>query len=118
MSLLQLAEQAVQNNLPTTHDPFAPGDTICVHLKIKEGNKERIQRYEGVVIRCRGNSPLNQTFTVRKTIGREAVHRTFARCAPNIAKITRTLQGKVRRARLYYLENKFGRQARIKRKTI
>lgn len=95
---------------------FQAGDTIAVHYKIKEGNKERIQIFQGVVIRRRG-SDIGQTFTVRKISNNVGVERIFPLYTPNIDKIELISQGKVRRAKLYYIRNQAGK-IRIKKKII
>ena len=94
---------------------FGPGDTIRVHIKIKEGDKERIQVFEGVVIRKR-NGRLGATFTVRKVSYGIGVERIFPLHSPVIEKIEVVKRGKVRRARLYYLRKLGGKAARIKEK--
>ncbi len=101
-----------ENQIPD----FRVGDSIKVYLKIKEGNKERIQVYDGVVIRKRGHG-LSSSFTVRKTsygIGSEKIFPFFC---PSIEKIEVSSRGKVRRARLYYLRERSGKSARIKKRT-
>lgn len=95
---------------------FAPGDTITVHVKVREGDKERIQIYQGVVIKIRG-AGINKTFTVRKISNGVGVERIFPLHSPNIAKIDMIRRGKVRRAKLYYLRNLTGKAARIEEKT-
>ncbi len=93
---------------------FNPGDTIRVHFRLKEGEeKERVQIFEGVVIRRRG-SGVNATFTVRKISFGVGVERTFPFHSPRIEKIEIVRRGRVRRARLYYLRERFGKAARIK----
>jgi large subunit ribosomal protein L19 len=92
---------------------FTPGDTIKVHVKIKEGEKERIQVFQGTVIARRG-SGTGATFTVRKMSSGVGVERIFPLCSPNIAKIEHVRVGHVRRAKLYYLRNLTGKSARIK----
>jgi large subunit ribosomal protein L19 len=92
---------------------FRPGDTIQVHYLIKEGDKERIQVFEGTVMRIRGED-LNKTFTVRKISHGVGVERTFPYHSPWIANIEIVRKGKVRRARLYYLRERVGKSARIK----
>lgn len=96
---------------------FAPGDTISVHVKVREGDKERIQIFQGVVIKKRG-SGVNKTFTVRKISNGIGVERIFPINSPNIAKIDRVRQGKVRRAKLYYLRKLTGKAARIDEKSV
>ncbi|MFN3604737.1 MAG: 50S ribosomal protein L19 [Leptonema sp. (in: bacteria)] len=92
---------------------FRPGDTVKIHYIIKEGDKERIQIFEGTVIRIRGED-LNKTFTVRKISNGIGVERTFPYHSPWIANIELVKKGKVRRARLYYLRKKLGKAGRIK----
>ncbi len=94
---------------------FHSGDTLNVHVKVVEGDKERIQVFQGVVINRRG-SGVNETFTVRKISNGVGVERIFPLHSPNIAKIERLRDGKVRRAKLYYLRKLRGRAARIEEK--
>ena len=94
---------------------FGPGDTISVHYKIKEGNKERIQVFQGVVIQRRGNG-FTETFTVRKMSNGIGVERIFPVYSPNIDKIDVNKEGKVRRSRIFYLRERKGKAARIKEK--
>lgn len=91
---------------------FKPGDTLKVHTKVKEGDRERIQVYEGVCI-ARKNDGLNSSFTVRKISFGEGVERVFPLYSPNVAKIEVSRIGKVRRAKLYFLRALRGRSARI-----
>ena len=93
--------------------PFKVGDTVDVHIKIKEGNKERIQVFTGTVIK-RQNSGLNETFTVRKISYGVGVEKTFPTHSPRIAKIEVKRAGKVRRAKLYYLRDRVGKAAKTK----
>ena len=94
---------------------FRPGDTVKVHIRIIEGNKERVQVYQGVVIRRkRGN--MNASFTVRKISHGVGVEKTFALHSPRIEKVEIVTRGRVRRSRLYYLRNLRGKAARIKEK--
>jgi large subunit ribosomal protein L19 len=93
---------------------FSTGDTINVHVKIKEGNKERIQQYQGVVIQRKGSSTSGESFTVRKISNGIAVERIFPVNSPTIEKVELVRKGVVRRARLYYLRDKQGKAARIK----
>ncbi|MCG8340079.1 MAG: 50S ribosomal protein L19 [Cytophagales bacterium] len=95
---------------------FNAGDTVNVHVKIKEGNKERIQQFQGVVIRRRGEGTNGETFTVRKVSNGVGVERIFPLCSPSIANIEVKQRGAVRRAKLYYLRNKQGKAAKIKEK--
>ena len=107
-------EQSVEKReLPS----FKSGDTVSVHYKIREGNKERIQVYQGVVIQ-RNNAGNTETFTVRKVSNGIGVERIFPVNSPNIEKIEVNSVGKVRRAKLYYLRNLTGKAARIKSKRV
>ncbi len=101
--------------LRNDHPDFWPGDTVAVHHKVVEGDKERTQTFEGVVIQRRGNG-INETFTVRKVSEGIGVERIFPLHSPNIEKIDHLRRGKVRRARLYYLRELKGRAARIEEK--
>lgn len=107
----------IQNEITEKVDlpKFGPGDTISVHYKIKEGNKERIQLFQGVVIQRRGNG-FTETFTVRKISNGIGVERIFPIYSPNIDKIEVNKEGKVRRARIFYLRDRKGKSARIKEK--
>ena len=95
---------------------FSPGDTVNVHYKIKEGNKERIQQFQGTVMQIRNPNSNGETFTVRKISSGIAVERIFPILTPNIDKIEVLRKGKVRRARLFYLRGRMGKSARIKEK--
>ncbi len=105
----------VQDQIKTDLPNFNPGDHIKVHVRVIEGDKERIQPFEGDVISIRG-SGLNKTFTVRKISSGVGVERIFRYNSPKIAKIDLLKQGDVRRAKLYYLRNLSGKAARIKTK--
>jgi large subunit ribosomal protein L19 len=94
---------------------FRPGDTVRVHVRVVEGERERIQVFEGTVIRRRG-SKLSETFTVRKLSFGVGVERTFPVHSPMIARIDRVTQGDVRRAKLYYLRSRVGKKAKVKEK--
>jgi len=94
---------------------FGPGDTISLHYKIKEGNKERIQVFQGVVIQRRGNG-FTETFTIRKISNGVGVERIIPLYSPNIDKIEVNKEGRVRRARIFYLRELKGKAARIKEK--
>ena len=98
------------------HPDFKSGDTINVHVKIREGNKERIQQFQGVVIQRRHPNSNGETFTVRKVSNGVGVERIFPLLSPIIDKIEVIRRGKVRRARLYYLRGRQGKAARIKEK--
>ena len=96
---------------------FEVGNTVRVHLKIKEGNRERIQVFEGTVIKMQ-NSGLNRTFTVRKISEGIGVEKTFLVNSPKIEKVEVTRVGKVRRAKLYYLRDRVGKAAKLKEKNV
>lgn len=112
MNLIQSLEQEqLRKDVPD----FQPGDTVKVHVKVIEGARERIQVFEGVVIRRRGGG-LGETFTVRRVSYGVGVERTFPLNTPKIDKIEVIRRGRVRRARLYYLRNLRGKAARIREK--
>ena len=92
--------------------PFAPGDTVVVQVRVKEGNRERLQAYEGVVIAKR-NRGLNSAFTVRKISAGEGVERTFPVNSPKIADVVVKRHGVVRRAKLYFLRDRIGKATRL-----
>lgn len=110
MNLLQYAEQqlVVRKNIPA----FKAGDTVTVHYKIKEGDKERIQQFTGTIIQRRG-AGINKTFTVRKISSGVGVERIFPLYSPYIEKIEVEKIGEVRRAKLFYLRKAIGKKARI-----
>jgi len=95
---------------------FKAGDTVNIHVKIKEGNKERIQQFQGTVIQRRHVNSNGETFTVRKISNGVGVERIFPLLSPNIDKIELVRKGQVRRARLFYLRGKQGKAARVKEK--
>ena len=107
----ELEAEQMQRDVPA----FGPGDTVVVQVKVKEGNRERLQAFEGVVIAKR-NRGLNSAFTVRKISHGEGVERVFQTHSPLVAGITVKRRGKVRRAKLYYLRGRTGKAARIKEK--
>ena len=109
----KLIEAVTKSQLRTDIPSFRPGDTLKVHVRIIEGNRERIQVFEGVVIKRRGGG-ISETFTVRKISSGVGVERTFPLHTPKIEKIEVKRRGKVRRAKLYYLRNLRGKAARIK----
>lgn len=117
MNLIQILEQeeiarvSEGKTIPT----FAPGDTVVVQVKVKEGTRERLQAYEGVVI-AKCNRGLNSNFIVRKISSGEGVERTFQTYSPLVASIELKRRGDVRRAKLYYLRERSGKSARIKEK--
>lgn len=112
-TMQQLIQDITKEQLRTDIPSFRPGDTLRVHVKVVEGNRERIQVFEGVVIKRRGGG-ISETFTVRKISYGVGVERTFPVHTPKIAKIEVMRRGKVRRAKLYYLRNLRGKAARIK----
>jgi len=107
--LRSLEQEQLRDDIPD----FKPGDTVRVHVKVREGNRERIQVFEGPVI-ARQGSGLTETFTVRRIASGVGVERTFPVHAPVIDKLEVVTRGKVRRAKLYYLRGRRGRAARIK----
>ena len=112
MNLIDLVEQEqLRKDLPD----FSPGDTVRVHLKVVEGERERIQVFEGTVI-ARANGGLRETFTVRKISGGVGVERIFPLHSPMIAKLEVVRKERVRRAKLYYLRERSGKTARIQEK--
>ena len=115
MDWIKVAEEAFATG--KQHPAFGPGDTITVSYRIKEGNKERIQQYRGVVIRISGEG-VKKRFTVRKISDNVGVERIFPIESPFIDSITVNKYGKVRRAKLYYLRNLTGKKARIKERRI
>ena len=115
MNLIQQLEQEEIARLGKTIPEFAPGDTVIVQVKVKEGTRERLQAYEGVVIAKR-NRGLNSSFIVRKVSSGEGVERTFQTYSPLLATIEVKRRGDVRRAKLYYLRERSGKSARIKEK--
>lgn len=110
--ILDAEYAAKRNSIPV----FGAGDTINVHVKIKEGNKERIQLYQGVVIQRRNPNSMGESFTVRKTSNGIGVERIFPLLSPTVDKIEVVRRGKVRRARIFYLREARGKAARIKEK--
>ncbi len=115
MNLIEILEQEEIARLGKSIPSFAPGDTVVVQVKVKEGVRERLQAYEGVVIAKR-NRGLNSSFIVRKISSGEGVERTFQTYSPLVAAIEVKRRGDVRRAKLYYLRERSGKSARIKEK--
>jgi large subunit ribosomal protein L19 len=115
MNIIEQLEREEITRLGKAIPDFAPGDTIVVQVKVKEGDKERLQAYEGVVIAKR-NRGLNSSFIVRKISAGEGVERTFQTHSPLVAAIEVKRRGDVRRAKLYYLRERSGKSARIKEK--
>ena len=114
MDLIKVAEQAFQNDKAASYPEFKAGDTITVTYRIKEGDKERLQKFRGVVIQISGMDPFTKTFTVRKISSGVGVERIFPYQSPFIDSITVNKYGKVRRARIFYLRDLTGKKARIK----
>lgn len=112
IKFVEAESKAVKEKLPA----FGAGDTINVHYKIKEGNKERIQQFQGTVLQVRNQGSNGETFTVRKISSGIGVERIFPILSPNIEKIDLIRRGRVRRARLFYLRGRKGKAARIKEK--
>jgi len=106
-----------QDSLRQDIPEFRPGDTVKVHVRVVEGGRERVQIFQGVVIRRQGSS-VRETFTVRKMSFGVGVERTFPVHSPQIAKIERVREGDVRRAKLYYLRGRIGKAAKIKEKRV
>lgn len=107
----QLEKEQLKQDVPS----FSPGDTVVVQVRVKEGERERLQAYEGVVIAKR-NRGLNSSFTVRKVSHGEGVERVFQTHSPAVASIEVKRRGNVRRAKLYYLRERSGKSARIREK--
>ncbi|MCE2571398.1 50S ribosomal protein L19 [Motilimonas eburnea] len=107
----QLEDEQLKKDLPD----FAPGDTVVVQVKVKEGNKERLQAFEGFVLAKR-NRGLHSSFTVRKISSGEGVERVFQTHSPIVDSITVKRRGDVRQAKLYYMRGRTGKAARIKEK--
>lgn len=117
MNLIEQLEQEEIARLGKTIPEFGPGDTVVVQVKVKEGSRERLQAYEGVVIAKR-NRGLNSSFIVRKISSGEGVERTFQTYSPLVSSIEVKRRGDVRRAKLYYLRERAGKSARIKEKLV
>ena len=115
MDLIRQLEQEEIARMGKTIPSFAPGDTVIVNVNVVEGERKRVQAYEGVVIAKR-NKGLNSSFIVRKISAGEGVERTFQTYSPSIASIEVKRKGNVRRAKLYYLRDRSGKSARIKEK--
>jgi large subunit ribosomal protein L19 len=119
MNILQTldAEEVARVSEGKSIPEFSPGDTLRVSVKIKEGERERIQAYEGVCI-ARSGGGINANFTVRKISFGEGVERVFPLHSPNVASVVVVRKGKVRRAKLYYLRDRRGKSARIAERTV
>ncbi len=116
MDLIKVVEQAFANEQVASYPKFKAGDTITVTYRIKEGDKERLQKFRGTVIQLRGQSAATRTFTVRKVTSGVGVERIFPMESPFIESIELNMVGKVRRARIFYLRDLSGKKARIKEK--
>ncbi len=116
MNLIQTIEQEEIKRLARTIPDFSPGDTVIVNVNVVEGERKRVQAFEGMVIAKR-NRGLNSSFIVRKISSGEGVERTFQTHSPLIASIELKRKGDVRRAKLYYLRQRSGKSARIRERT-
>lgn len=118
MDLIKVVEQAFVNEKVASYPKFKGGDTITVTYRIKEGDKERLQKFRGVVLQISGATPFTKTFTVRKISSGVGVERIFPFQSPFIDSIEVNKVGHVRRARIFYLRNLSGKKARIKEKKL
>ena len=118
MDLIKVVEQAFTTGKAATYPEFKAGDTLTVTYRIKEGDKERLQKFKGVVIQISGATPFTKTFTIRKVSGGVGVERIFPYESPFIDSIELNKVGEVRRARIFYLRNLSGKKARIKEKKL
>ncbi len=116
MNIIEALEKEQIDKLNKQIPDFEPGDTVIVNVKVKEGERTRVQAYEGVCI-ARSGGGLNESFTVRKISYGEGVERVFPVHSPNIDSIKVVRRGKVRRAKLYYLRDRRGKSARIAERT-
>ncbi len=113
MNLLDIATKSSLRKEPL--GDFKVGDTVDVHVKIKEGDKERVQIFNGTVIaKSRGHGSINSSFTVRRIVAGEGVERTWPINSPRLAKVAVTRAGRVRRAKLYYLRGRVGKATKVK----
>jgi large subunit ribosomal protein L19 len=117
MNLIQILEQEEMARLARKIPAFAPGDTVVVSVNVVEGERKRVQAFEGVVI-AKKNRGLNSSFTVRKMSSGEGVERTFQTHSPIIAGVEVKRRGAVRRAKLYYMRGRSGKSARIREKIV
>lgn len=113
MSKQAILASVVESNIKTDVPEIWPGDTVKVHVRVREGDKERLQLFEGTCIAVK-HGGVAKTITLRKITSGVGVERTFPIHSPNVAKFEVTRRGKVRRAKLYYLRDKVGKDARIK----
>lgn len=118
MDAIKIVEQAFAQNKSEQYPAFKSGDTITVTYKVKEGDKERLQKFKGAVIQISGSTPFTRTFTVRKVASGVGVERIFPYESPFIESIELNKVGKVRRARIFYLRNLAGKKARIREKRV
>ena len=114
MDYIKLVEDAFANEKVASYPKFKAGDTITVTFKIKEGDKERLQKFRGVVIQIKGATPATKTFTIRKVSSGVGVEKIVPFQSPSIDSIEVNKYGKVRRARIFYLRDLSGKKARIK----
>lgn len=114
---MNVLDSVVQEYIKTDIPAFGVGDTVKVHVKIKEGNRERIQIFEGFVLK-RQNGGIGETFTVRRIASGVGVEKTFPVHSPLVEKIEVVRRGKVRRARLHYMRERTGKSAKIKSKDV
>ena len=114
MDFIKIVNDAFANEKAASYPKFKAGDTLTVTYRIKEGDKERLQKFKGVVIQIKGGSPATKTFTIRKISNGVGVERIFPFNSPFIESIEVNKVGKVRRARIFYLRELSGKKARIK----
>ena len=118
MDFIKIVNDAFANDKAASYPKFKAGDTLIVTYRIKEGDKERLQKFKGVVIQIKGGSPATKTFTIRKISNGIGVERIFPFNSPFIESIEVNKVGKVRRARIFYLRELSGKKARIKEKKL
>ncbi|MDY3893145.1 MAG: 50S ribosomal protein L19 [Candidatus Cryptobacteroides sp.] len=118
MDFIKIVNDAFANEKAASYPKFKAGDTLTVTYRIKEGDKERLQKFKGVVIQIKGGSPATKTFTIRKISNGIGVERIFPFNSPFIESIEVNKVGKVRRARIFYLRELSGKKARIKEKKL
>ena len=118
MDFIKIVNDAFANETAASYPKFKAGDTLTVTYRIKEGDKERLQKFKGVVIQIKGGSPATKTFTIRKISNGVGVERIFPFNSPFIESIEVNKVGKVRRARIFYLRELSGKKARIKEKKL
>ena len=118
MDFIKIVNDAFANEKAASYPKFKAGDTLIVTYRIKEGDKERLQKFKGVVIQIKGGSPATKTFTIRKISNGIGVERIFPFNSPFIESIEVNKVGKVRRARIFYLRELSGKKARINEKKL